>query len=104
MEYSGEYGGVVKREFSGDGKKWIVDAILSPEDVIHWPLGNRMALHKEGKIDWFGPPVEAENKARNAGKPAKAKGVPAASKEKAPAKDKATPDAAPVSGRRRVRS
>lgn len=73
-EYSGEYGGTVKRGFSGDGKKWIAGAILKPEDVAHWPLANKITLHKNGNIDWFGPPVVAEQEAREAGKPAPARG------------------------------
>lgn len=94
MVYSGEYGGCVKRTFSGDGKKWIAGAVLTPEDVMHWPLGNRTALSMEGKVDWFGPPVEAEQKAREAGRPARTRGTTKATPAKtAPAKPaaKATP-------------
>lgn len=94
MEYSGEYGGNVVRAFKGDGKSFIAGAILSPEDVMHWPLGNRVALRMEGKVDWFGPPVEAEQVAREKGKPARARGVQAPKKE-TPAK---------ASSRRRTRN
>lgn len=71
----GEYGGSVIRTFSGDGKKWIAGAVLNPEDVMSWPLANRMALHSEGKVDWFGPPVEEEIEARKSGSPSPKRGT-----------------------------
>jgi hypothetical protein len=74
MVNSGEYGGKVIRGFKGDGLGFIAGAILKPEDVIHWPLSNRIALHANGNVEWYGPPVEAEQVAREAGKPAKARG------------------------------
>jgi hypothetical protein len=75
MVHSGEYGGRVIRGFKGDGLNFIAGAILKPEDVNHWPLGNRIALHASGNIEWYGPPVEAEQVAREAGKPATARGI-----------------------------
>lgn len=84
MEFSGEYGGCVKRTFSGDGKKWIAGAVLNPSDVMHWPLANRMALHKEGKVDWYAPPKEAEENARQQGKPVAARGKVAKPETTAP--------------------
>lgn len=101
MTYSGEYGGCVKRTFKGDGKNWIAGAILKPEDVMGWPLANRKALHDGGKVDWYGPPVAAEQVAREAGKPAperKTTSQPAEKKEKAVAPVK---PAAPAAARRR---
>jgi hypothetical protein len=75
MTYSGEFGGKVLRGFKGDGKSFIAGATLQPEDVLHWPLANRNALHVEGKIDWFGPPAEEEQVARQSGSPAPKRGV-----------------------------
>jgi len=80
----GEYGGIVIRTFSGDGKKWIAGTILKPEDVLIWPEANRRALHADGKVDWYGPPVQEEQKARESGSPAPKRGVVGAEK-KAPA-------------------
>lgn len=71
----GEYGGLVIRTFSGDGKKWIAGAILKPEDVMSWPEANRRALHADGKVDWYGPPVQEEQEAREAGSPAPKRGA-----------------------------
>jgi hypothetical protein len=67
LNFMGEYGGLVKRSFSGDGKKWIEGAVLKPEDIASWPIGNRLALQREGKVDWFGPPIQAEQEARESG-------------------------------------
>lgn len=83
--YQGEYGGCVKRTFQGDGMKWIAGAILKPENVMSWPLGNRIALSKEGKVDWFGPPVAAEQEAREEGSTKVKEAKVGATKEKAPA-------------------
>ena len=74
MKNSGEYGGRVIREFKGDGTKFVSGAILKPEEVAHWPLNNRIALHKEGKIEWFGPPAEGEETARKSGSAAPKRG------------------------------
>lgn len=64
-QYTGEFGGIVKREIkNAGGKKYIAGAVLTPEDVANWPLANRIALHTSGQIDWYGPPSEAETKAR----------------------------------------
>lgn len=73
--YFGEYGGLVIRTFSGDGKKWIAGAILKPEDVLNWPEANRRALQSDGRVDWYGPPVEEEQEARNSGSPAPKRGA-----------------------------
>lgn len=74
MRYAGEYGGVVKREIkNANGKKYIVGAILSPEEVAEWPLANRQALHSTGMVDWYGPPAPGEQAARESGKPAPAR-------------------------------
>jgi hypothetical protein len=71
-EHSGEYGGVVKREIkNAGGKKYIVGAVLTPEEVANWPLANRIALHQSGYIDWYGPPASAETAARASGSPAR---------------------------------
>ena len=89
--YTGEYGGVVVREIkNAGGKRFIAGAILTPEDVAEWPLANRMAFHKAGLIDWYGPPAEAETKARAAGRPAPARRV-----TKAPVEKPARPTRAP---------
>lgn len=77
MEYSGEYGGKVKREFKASGTKFIAGATLTPELVSSWPLANRIALHKSGNVDWYGPPSETEQEVRVAGKPAPERGVTA---------------------------
>lgn len=74
MTNAGEYGGRVLRTFEGGDKKWIAGAILTPADVASWPYANKLALHNSGKIDWFGPPVEEEAKARAAGSPAPKRG------------------------------
>lgn len=88
-EYFGEYGGIVKREIkNAGGMKYIVGAVLKPEVVTKWPLANRMALHQEGKVDWYGPPVEAEQIARESGKAAPVRGnVGRATKTPAKAKE-----------------
>jgi hypothetical protein len=92
----GEYGGLVIRTFSGDGKKWIAGAILKPEDVMGWPEANRRALKADGKVDWYGPPVAEEQKAREAGSPAPkrgAVGVVAKAKADKPKAEAKTPTA-----------
>lgn len=89
MDYLGEYGGIVKREIkNAGGKRFIAGAILTPDDVEEWPLQNRMAFHKAGLIDWYGPPAPEETDAREAGKAAPARrGVkPQADKKPAPAR------------------
>jgi len=85
----GEYGGSVVRTFSGGGAKWMAGAILKPEDVMNWPEANRRALQKEGKVDWFGPPVKEEQEARESGSPAPKRGTVGA-KVKAETKAPAT--------------
>jgi hypothetical protein len=88
--FAGEYGGRVTRGFKGDGQSFITGATITPEMVKDWPLANRMALQVDGKVEWFGPPSDAENKAREAGKPATARGVVAKPAAKAPAATTAT--------------
>ena len=61
---AGEYGGRVLRKFEGGGKTWISGATLSPEDVAEWPYANKMALHRVGKVEWFGKPDAEELSAR----------------------------------------
>lgn len=86
MQYSGEYGGVVKREIkNAGGKRWVAGAILKPEHVEGWPLANRQALHTAGYVDWYGPPVQAEVEAREAGEPAPERRTTRVSDEKKPA-------------------
>jgi hypothetical protein len=43
---------------------FIKDGVLTPEMVMEWPLRNRMALHVEHKIEWFGPLESEEVSAR----------------------------------------
>lgn len=82
-QYFGQYGGRVLRPFQGAGKKFIAGATLTPEDVETWPVANRIALGKNGNIDWYGPPSPQESEARNAGK--SKPGIP--KKEKSEEKD-----------------
>lgn len=102
---TGEYGGKVKRAFKGDGMNWIAGAILTPEDVARWPLANKIALHKNGNVDWFGAPNESEQEAREQGKPAPVRGKVASKDVKAPtAKEQATGDKPKATGSRRTRA
>lgn len=97
MSPQGEYGGVVNREFFGEGKKWLAGAVITPEIANAWPLANRIALAKSGKVVWYGPPSEQEQAAREAGKPAPARRPSSA------AKKTATPDTPkPTRGSRRT--
>ena len=59
FENFGKFGGKVVRTFTGaKGKKYLPGATLTPEDVESWPLANRIALHKTGKIQWFLKPED----------------------------------------------
>jgi hypothetical protein len=90
MKNTGEYGGVVKRAIkNAGGKAFVAGAILTPADVESWPVANRIALHNSGYIDWYGPPVAAEQEAREAGKPAVAR--PKRVKAETPAVAKTNP-------------
>lgn len=98
--YTGEYGGVVKREIkNGGGKRWIPGAVLTPEDVASWPLSNRIALHTSGMVDWYGPPAAAEMKARESVAPEK-KAAPAPTSAATRPERAATPATKPATGRR----
>ena len=66
----GEYGGEVQRLFHGGGKERKPGDILSADEVADWPLANRKSLQNVGKVAWFAPPSEKEDKARG-GKEAK---------------------------------
>ena len=57
LKYTGEYGGRVLRAFKGD-KPYTRDAHLEAEEVMEWPIKNRLALHTAGKVEWYGPPVD----------------------------------------------
>lgn len=63
-QYHGEYGGRVLRPFKGGGMVFIKDAILTPEVVMEWPLRNRIALHADHKVEWYGPLEQEETAAR----------------------------------------
>lgn len=112
---NGEYGGRVLRGFKGDGTQFIQGAILTPDMVAHWPVGNRRALHKDGKVDWFGPPSEDEQEVRDAGKEVEEKketkpplvrtrNAPKPASEKAPEPVKEQPKRATVAPKGRTRS
>lgn len=75
MEYFGEYGGRVLRKIEGGGKQFIAGAVLTPTDVENWPLANRMALHRVGKVEWFGPATVEEANARTTKKETQGKVV-----------------------------
>lgn len=71
----GKFGGRVLRSFKAD-IPYIEGAEISAEVAMRWPFGNRKALFEMGKIEWYGPPEDAEKRltaATNAAKEKKPK-------------------------------
>ena len=57
----GKYGGRCLRPFNAD-VPYIVDAEISADAASKWPIGNRKALFELGKVEWYGPPEDAEKR------------------------------------------
>jgi len=57
----GKYGGRVLRAFKAD-VPFVVDAEITPQMASTWPMSNRKALFETGKIEWYGPPEDAEKR------------------------------------------
>lgn len=71
----GEFGGRVLRMFKAD-VPYMEGAEISAEQAMKWPLANRRALWELHKVEWYGPPEDAEKrtvaaKAATEKKPAK---------------------------------
>lgn len=77
----GRYGGRVLRPFKAD-VPFLVDAEISAEVAMKWPLQNRKALFELGKIEWYGPPEDGEKRVEAAKKAT-------SSKKNTPAKEEA---------------
>jgi len=63
----GEFGGRCLAPFKAD-VPFIVGAEISAEQAMKWPLANRKALFELHKIEWYGPPEDAEKRLHSAKK------------------------------------
>ena len=57
MRNNGQYGVRVTRPFKAD-KKYVAEAIVDAEIVMTWPIANRQALARAGKIEFLPPTAD----------------------------------------------